>query len=135
MRVAATIVVLVAGVLLLAVACGTSHPPPERETTGLPPTKVGQVLDVDVARDGEYEIELRRWPKEDGQALNEGPGVKASSARLTIGDVDQTKAVDGESPGVTFEVKLKAGPTRLQTWLSDDDGASSACSVLCAFSS
>jgi len=78
---------------------------------------------VEVACDGQYEIELRRWPKEAGEKpINEGPGVKATTARLTIGDVDETQPVADEAVGVTFRVELKAVPTKLQTWLSDDDG-------------
>ncbi len=77
---------------------------------------------VEVAQAGQYAIELRRWPKEDGRAIGEGPGVKATQARLAIGDVDQTRPVDAQAPGVTFQVELKAGPTRLQTWFSDDQG-------------
>jgi len=78
---------------------------------------------VEVAEDGQYEIELRRWPKEAGQKpINEGPGVRATEARLTIGGVDQTQPVADRAVGVTLRVELKAGPTRLQTWLSDEEG-------------
>jgi len=80
---------------------------------------------VEVARDGEYEIELRRWPKEAGEKpINEGPGVKATTARLTIGEVDQTVPVPADAVGVTFRVELKAGPARLQSWLADEKGDS-----------
>jgi hypothetical protein len=80
---------------------------------------------VEVAKDGQYEIELRRWPKEAGEKpINEGPGVKATTARLTIGDVDRTQPVAEGVVGVTFRVELKAGPARLQTWLADDEGNS-----------
>jgi len=75
---------------------------------------------VEVERAGQYEIELRRWPREANLPINEGPGVKAAKARLTIADVDQTQPVVADAAAVTFSISLKAGKTRLQTWLIDE---------------
>jgi len=67
---------------------------------------------VEVARDGKYEFELRRWPKEVNQS------VEAEKARLKIGDVDETQAVPAGATAATFTVQLQAGKTRMQTWLT-----------------
>ena len=39
---------------------------------------------------------------------------------MKIADVDRTKDVPKGAKAVTFRVKLKAGPTRMQTWLTGD---------------
>jgi len=79
---------------------------------------------VEVARDGDYEIALRRWPKEvDAPITGTIPGgkaISATTARLKIADVDETKPVPKDAKAVTFEMKLKAGKTRLQTWFTDE---------------
>ncbi|TKJ34247.1 MAG: N-acetylgalactosamine-4-sulfatase [Planctomycetes bacterium B3_Pla] len=83
---------------------------------------------VEIERDGTYQFELRRWPKETNASINGavqgGKAITATEARLTIADVDLTRPVSREAHVVIFEVKLKAGKTRLQTWLSDDKGTS-----------
>ena len=79
---------------------------------------------MEVARDGDYEIALRRWPKEvDAPITGTIPGgkaISATTARLKIADVDETKPVPKDAKAVTFEMKLKAGKTRLQTWFTDE---------------
>jgi arylsulfatase len=89
-----------------------------------------------VERDGTYEIELRRWPREADAAIAAGvPAFKAvdgglpagkalpiARARLKLGDVDESKPVGANDKGVSFKVKLKAGKTKLQTWFYDADG-------------
>ncbi|MHC4154538.1 MAG: arylsulfatase [Planctomycetota bacterium] len=80
---------------------------------------------VEVARDGEYEIELRRWPKEADAAvtaaIDGGEAISAQKARLKIADFDQTKHIPKDAKAVTFTTKLKAGKTRLQTWFIDGE--------------
>jgi arylsulfatase len=90
-----------------------------------------------VERDGMYEIELRRWPREADAAIAAGvPAFKAVDgglppgqalpvvrARLRLGDADESKPVGPQDKGVTFAVPLKAGTrARLQTWFYDGDG-------------
>jgi arylsulfatase len=90
-----------------------------------------------VERDGTYEIELRRWPREADAAIAAGvPAFKAvdgglpagkalpiAKARLKLGAVDETKPVAATAKGVTFTLKLKAGTrTTLQTWFYDAAG-------------
>lgn len=88
------------------------------------------------ARAGRYRIELRRWPKELDLPLGAGYAAPADyrekaagraiagieKARIRIGAVDKTVAVDGGSMAAVFEVDLPAGPAELQTWLLSNDG-------------
>src|SRR5262245_42047838 len=90
-----------------------------------------------VEKDGQYEISLRRWPKEADAAITAGvPAFKAvdgglpegkalpiAKMRLKIADVDETKPVGPQDKAVTFTVRLKAG-TKLpmQTWCYDAAG-------------
>jgi len=80
---------------------------------------------VEVARDGEYEIALRRWPEEVDApitaAIPDGKAISAATARLKIAGVDATKPILKGATAVTFKVKLKAGKTKLQTWFIDDE--------------
>ena len=71
---------------------------------------------VEVIRPGTYEFELRRWPKHLDQP------IEATGARLKIGEVDLDQPVSADATKTTFQVKLPAGKTRLQTWLTTPDG-------------
>lgn len=91
---------------------------------------------VEIAEDGEYTFELRRWCKEEDKAMTDGidgeisdwyHGGKAldiQTAYIKIGDQEQSKAIDPEAKGVTFKFSLKAGVTHLQTQLSNSEGLS-----------
>jgi arylsulfatase A-like enzyme len=83
---------------------------------------------VEVARDGTYEFALRRWPIEVDKPINVaipgGKAINATKARLKIADVDTTKPVSKDERAAVFQVRLKAGKTRLETWFIDDKGAS-----------
>ena len=91
---------------------------------------------IDVARAGEYEIELRRWPKEaDGTVsgtLPDGSGtalhinqamlfvsghnhLKISEKKPTSSE-GLTKRVNPKDKGIIFTMNLKKGPTALHTW-------------------
>lgn len=91
---------------------------------------------VEVARAGEYRVELRRWPKEVGLAINApyrdrkpnretapGRAIGAVKARLTIGSVDETRPVGPDDAAAVFSVRLAAGPAELRTWFYDRDGS------------
>ncbi|MCC6536782.1 MAG: arylsulfatase [Bryobacterales bacterium] len=84
---------------------------------------------VDVHRAGRYRIELRRWPKEVGLAINAafkdaspnredtpGKAIAVARARLAIGALDQTVAVKAGAAAAVFTVTLPAGPASLRTW-------------------
>lgn len=83
---------------------------------------------VEIERDGTYEFALRRWPEEADTPITArvpgGKAIRVSQARLKIADVDVTKPVAKNATAVTFEVKLKAGKARLQTWFTNDGGDS-----------
>ncbi len=81
---------------------------------------------IEVERDGTYEFELRRWPKEIDKPIsvvldkNEDEPysgrITATDARLTIADFDVTKPVMDKATSVKFNVPLKAGKTNVQAW-------------------
>ncbi len=71
---------------------------------------------IEVERDGEYEISLRRWPVEADKGINDGTYGKAfnyKQARMRIGDVDETMDIPEGAKEVTFKVTLKKGITEL----------------------
>ena len=71
---------------------------------------------IEVERDGDYEISLRRWPVEADKGINDGTYGKAfnyKQARMRIGDVDETKDIPAGAKEVTFKVSLKRGITHL----------------------
>jgi len=97
--------------------------------------KIG-VWHLAVAKAGEYEIELRRWPREadlplraaapaatlaDGQ-LPEGVSLPIASARLTIGGQERLAELAPDARFATFRVHLDAGPARLETAFRDASG-------------
>ncbi len=79
---------------------------------------------VEIVRDGTYEFTLRRWPAEVDApitaAIPGGKAIAATTARLKIGELDLNKPIPQDAAAVTFRVDLKAGKTKLQTWLLDD---------------
>lgn len=93
---------------------------------------------IQVAKDGDYEIALRRWPKEADAAIAAGvpvfkavdgelPAGKAlpiASVRLTVGDLlDQSQPVPPDAKEIKFNVALKGG-TKLpmQSYCYDASG-------------
>jgi hypothetical protein len=71
---------------------------------------------IEVERDGDNEISLRRWPVEADKGINDGTYGKAfnyKQARMRIGDVDETKEIPAGAKEVTFKVSLKKGVTHL----------------------
>jgi arylsulfatase A-like enzyme len=95
---------------------------------------------VRIARAGEYEFALRRWPAEadvpiagsvpaggpipGGPSFPAGTALEITKARLKIANVDITKTVPADAKAVKFRAKLKAGSTRLQSWFIDNKGKS-----------
>jgi arylsulfatase len=83
-----------------------------------------------VDRDGEYEFTLSRYAIEADTAMDapltiRGYKVTAlpvASARMKISEFDSAQSVVSGRKTVTFKVKLKAGKTRLHTWLYDNSG-------------
>ena len=91
---------------------------------------------IEIAEDGEYAFELRRWPKEEDKPLtaglpgeiidwyNGGKALNLKTARVCVADQDGTQSIDPEAEEVTFTFHLTAGEMQLRTFLTDDAGAS-----------
>ena len=101
---------------------------------------------IDVVKAGKYTVTLRRWPVEldlpihavvpkpeldpsiiqVNSRLHVMPSraIIATQARLKIGDREWSRPVTAADKGITFEVNLQPGDTRLQSWLTDTDGNS-----------
>jgi arylsulfatase A-like enzyme len=97
---------------------------------------------IKVVQGGMYQIEVRRWPQESGQKINEalpagdqvpgadkafraqvGFGIEATAATLRLNGKDlQTKEVSDEMESVTFEVKLDKGVHKLSPYFSIPQG-------------
>ncbi|WP_111708249.1 arylsulfatase [Lutibacter citreus] len=92
---------------------------------------------IDVQQRGEYEIELRRWPKESDLALNAvvpQQGVKTKwtdirpagiqlnfkKATLKIEGIKQEKVVDMTKKSVKFNAYLSKGRQQLQAYFTND---------------
>ncbi len=58
-------------------------------------------------------------------AVAGGKAIRATRARLKIGEVDETKPIEAGAKAAAFTVNLKAGKTRLETWFTDDAGGES----------
>jgi arylsulfatase len=90
-----------------------------------------------VEQAGNYEIELRRWPREadapisgpvpefhavDG-GLPAGKALPIAKVRLKIGDkFDESREVSSTDKGVAFTTTLPAGKTTMQSWCYDAAG-------------
>ncbi|MBF0196184.1 MAG: arylsulfatase [Planctomycetes bacterium] len=84
---------------------------------------------IQVEREGEYEIELRRWPEESQKTLVEAwapnkpktarPIAKAS---LKVADFEKAVAINAEDTHAQFTVRLKKGQTKLETRFFDEHG-------------
>jgi hypothetical protein len=92
---------------------------------------------LEVARDGTYVFELRRWPREadlplragappfegvDG-GLPEGKPLPVVRARLKLDGVEFSQPVGADQKHVRFSVPLKKGNVQAQTWFYDEPGA------------
>ena len=73
---------------------------------------------MEVEQSGKYEFTLRQQDEVAKFA------IQANLARLKIGGVDLKKPIDKGSPEVTFQVELKAGRTKLETWFTNAAGKS-----------
>ncbi len=88
------------------------------------------VWHIEVAAPGEYEIELRRWPREAGLALAAeapaetltdgklpaGRALAVAAARIQVQGQAQRVSVSASQEAAVFRVPLRAGPTTLQSW-------------------
>jgi arylsulfatase A-like enzyme len=92
---------------------------------------------LQVERDGWYEVALRRWPRdcdaglaeavpehvgEDGKYLA-GVALPIAKARIRTGAFDRTIEVQPSDREARFRVQWKQGPSVLETWFLDAQGA------------
>lgn len=91
---------------------------------------------VIVDHPGTYDFELRRWPVESGYGLNDsisetkvtdgilpaGVAFPIASARLLIGDQEQTLKVSKNDKSARFTFELDAGETSILTTFYDENG-------------
>lgn len=75
--------------------------------------------EVGIARRGNYEFVLQRWPDE----AKEKTPFDAVKARLRIGDVDTAVSISPRAAQVALTLPLEATAlTRMQTWITDSKG-------------
>ena len=91
---------------------------------------------VIIEKSGTYKIKLRRWPEEIHTPINSGiparpsisgttvtssdrgKALKISKAAISIQGIELSKNVVGNPEFIEFEVKLKMGKTKLQTFFT-----------------
>ncbi|MDG2471166.1 MAG: arylsulfatase [Pirellulaceae bacterium] len=101
---------------------------------------------LDVAQDGQYEFELRRWPRDADLPLTEampdgtGKALSINSASFYLSNYHHLKIAEKKSYGfegrskkvkrgdksIVFSAKLKKGPIALHTWFRGKDTILSA---------
>lgn len=96
------------------------------------------VWHLTVDQPGEYQIELRRWPRESRLKLNEGTpaldvtdgqfgegrALPIARATIEIGGFHSTGEPDNSGEAIVFEnVSLESGPVELKTIMQDSQGA------------
>lgn len=91
---------------------------------------------VVVDQPGLYEFELRRWPVESGYGLNDsipetkvtdgilpkGVSFPISSARIIVGEEEQSTRITRQDKSAKFTFKLDAGKTSILTYFEDEEG-------------
>ena len=101
----------------------------------------GRVIDsyweIQVDREGEYEVELRRWPREAGLKLREGiPGelgtgadwwhggrsIPICTANLTVAGQSFSRQVTEDDLFICFRMRLPSGASHLRAWFTDESG-------------
>jgi arylsulfatase A-like enzyme len=70
--------------------------------------------EVEVTRGGRYEITLRLGPP----GVRDIPALKPGKALLSISDVTLEKPIEAGASEITFDLHVKAGPTRLEALLT-----------------
>jgi len=77
---------------------------------------------LNVAREGAYEIGLRRWLKPADKPISEienaKPAGNLTEGHLVIGNRDVSQPIEHEFNSLIFTVHLKAGQTCMQAWFT-----------------
>jgi arylsulfatase A-like enzyme len=76
---------------------------------------------------GDYEIALRRWPRETNLPLGGDAGkmsktIAPATAKLAIAGQELTVKTSPNEQEAVFRVTLKQGPTLMQAWFQDGQG-------------
>jgi len=100
------------------------------------------VWHIDIAHDGVYRFDVRRWPNEvnrpitaplpaqtesdidsNGRPVLRGAGVAipATRVRLQVGAATVEKSITDDDVSAVFDQKLSAGPTEVRAWLMGED--------------
>lgn len=98
---------------------------------------------VTITKNGNYQFEVRRWPKEVNCPINSAPEaqtkgdiynqnepvligqgkiIKAEKVKLKIGDMRYEKNINLNDTSADFNIELKKGDTEIQAWLIDTLG-------------
>ena len=81
---------------------------------------------LQVDRPGDYEFELRRWPREIDIALmdapSDGTALPIAGARFLVDGDTQAQEVPQGARSAVFNTQLEAGPVTLQTFFEDGNG-------------
>ena len=89
---------------------------------------------VNVEKSGNYQISIRRWPAESDLAINEtcngNESLNTNKSYLSIAGQDLVAPVSTDAKEVTFTLKLKAGPTELNTGFFDSSDKKSAANYI-----
>jgi len=100
---------------------------------------------VEFARDGLYQFDVRRWPKEVNQPIcaslpehqesdismlgkpfrkGEGKSIPVVKVRLKIGDQKMEKNINKTDVSAVFEMQLNKGTKDVQSWFNTEEGDS-----------
>lgn len=71
---------------------------------------------VDVARAGEYEVTLRRWPAQLERAMN------VVQVSIDVGGIHESLDLEESATAAKFRLRLNAGPTQLSSTLTRANG-------------
>lgn len=98
---------------------------------------------VEIAENGRYQFEVRRWAKELNHpitaslaannvsditclgkpvVMGEGKAIPVAKIRLMVGDQQLEKEINASDVSAVFDIKLPAGETRVEAWLVDAEG-------------
>lgn len=97
------------------------------------------VLKIEIVRDGNYRVSLRRYPRESGLSFNQKvpareatleisspmPGsaaVNMTKATLYLGGISETKPIGENAAEVSFEGYIPAGKYDMIAFLTDEEG-------------
>jgi len=100
---------------------------------------------VEIAKDGLYQFDVRRWPKEVNQPIcaslpeqkgsditclgkpvkkGEGKAIPAVKVKLKVGDQKMEKNINESDVSALFEMKLSKGEKDIESWLYAPEGDS-----------